>query len=154
MVHSHRNTGLIMALLPLLWIRSATGQCVFRSNILVMESFSSLATVGGLAHASGMELTLSERGNRVEAVLRDYVGEERVQETRLVGSIEETRSDGVTSCEVRLAGKGRYGPINIRGVITPAGFQGTLERHVGHDTFSQRISLKRRLSDETQLATG
>jgi hypothetical protein len=130
----------------------ACPQCVPRTH--AVESFSSIATVGGLAYPSGMELILSEHGSRVDAILRDYVGEERAEETKLRGTIEEKKAGGVTSCEVQLAGTGKRGVVKVRGVITNIGFQGTVERHIGPDAFSHRISLKRRLPDETDRATG
>ena len=144
----------MLALATVAWVCPAAAQCVFKSSTRVVESFSSLATVGGLAHPSGMELILDERGNRVDAILRDYVGEEKFEETRLIGTIKERKSGEVTSCEVQLAGIGKHGRIKIRATILPIGFQGTIERHIGHDAFSQRILLKRRLPDATRNAVG
>ena len=125
------------------------GQCVPRPGAQVIESFSSLATVGGLQNPSGMELILKENGNHVDALLRDYMGDASAQETKLTGTIEEQETDSVTTCEVTLTGTSKQGAIRIRGVIKPTCFSGTIKRRVGHDDYSHKFSLKRRLPEDT-----
>jgi hypothetical protein len=117
------------------------------------ESFSSLATVGGLPHPSGIELILKENGSRVEAFLRDYAGEPEPREIKLTGTIAERKSGQTSFCEVDLAGPNKYGIVKIHGTIMPTDFLGTIQRRVGRDTYSEKVSLRRRVPPDA-LDTG
>lgn len=140
-----RSITVLATLVTLAWVDHSLSQCVPPPGPPpVIESFSSLAIVGGLQYPSGMQLILKENGSRVEAVLRDYAGEENPQETKLTGTIKGKKSDGVTTCEVDLTGAGKHGVVEIHGAIKGAYFSGTIGRHLGRDLLSQRISLKRR----------
>ena len=118
-----------------------------------MESFLSLATVGGLSYPAGIELILDENGDRVEATLRDYAGEPQPHETKLTGTLQEKQSGKTTTCEVDLTGKNKNGTLKIHGTIRPANFLGTIQRRVGSDIYSEKVSLKRRLRQDA-LDTG
>jgi hypothetical protein len=123
-------------------------QCVPRPGQRFQESFSSLASVAGLPHPSGIELILKEHGNRVEAILRDYAGEPQPRESKLTGTIEEKKSGKTTVCEVDLTGANKSGSVKIHGTIRPADFFGTIQRRVGSDTYSEKVSLRRRVSPD------
>jgi hypothetical protein len=112
----------------------------------VLESFSSLATVGGLPHPSGIELILKEHGSHVDATLLDYAGEPQPREIKLTGTIAEKKSGKTTVCEVDLAGATKRGAVKIHGTIRPADFFGTIQRRVGSGTYSEKVSLRRRVS--------
>jgi hypothetical protein len=118
-----------------------------------MESFSSLATVGGLPYPSGIELILEENGSRVDAILRDYAGEAEPREIKLTGTIAERKSGQTSFCEVDLAGAHKNGTAKIHGTIRPADFLGTIQRRVGSDTYFEKVSLKRRVRHD-DLDTG
>lgn len=118
-----------------------------------MESFSSLATVAGLPYPSGVELILDENGGRVEATLRDYAGELRPRETKLLGTLQEKQSGKTTTCEVDLTGASKNGAVTIHGTIRPADFLGTIQRRMGKDTYSENVSLRRRVRQDA-LDTG
>jgi len=118
-----------------------------------MESFSSLATVAGLPYPSGIELILNENGGRVEATLRDYAGEPKPRETKLTGTIKEGQSGTTTTCELDLTGTNKNGAVKIHGTIKPANFLGTIQRRVGSDTYSEKVSLRRRVRSDA-LDTG
>jgi len=77
--------------------------------------------------------------------LRDYAGESQPRESRLAGTIEEKKSGNTTVCEVDLAGANKSGPVKIHGTIRPMNFFGTIERRVGGDTYSEKVSLRRRM---------
>jgi len=128
------------------WVYQAHCQCVPEPSARLQESFSSLASVAGLPHPSGIELVLKEHGNRVEAILRDYAGESQPRESELTGTIEEKKSGKITVCEVDLTGANRNGAVKIHGTIRPADFFGTIQRRVGSDTYSEKVSLRRRVS--------
>jgi len=117
------------------------------------ESFSSLATVGGLPYPSGIELILKENGSRVEAFLRDYAGEPEPREIKLTGTIAERKSGQTSFCEVDLAGANKNGVVRIHGAIRPTDFLGTIQRRVGRDTYSEKVSLRRRVPPDA-LDTG
>ncbi len=140
-------------LLTSAWTSQAQCQGVPRPGERMMESFSSLATVAGLPYPSGIELILNENGGRVEATLRDCAGEPKPRETRLTGTIKEKQSGKTTTCEVDLAGANKNGAVKIHGSIRPANFLGTIQRRVGSDTYSEKVSLKRRVQRD-DLDTG
>jgi hypothetical protein len=135
------------------WANRAHSQCVFRPGVPYIESFSSLATVGGLPHPSGIELILRENGSRVEAVLRDYAGEPEPREIKLTGTIAERKTGQTTFCEVDLAGTNKNGALRIHGAITSPDFFGTIQRRIGHDSYSEKVSLRRRVPPDA-LDTG
>jgi len=143
-----RQITIAAILMSSVWACQARCQCVPRPGQRLQESFSSLATVAGLPHPSGVELILKENGNRVEATLRDYAGEPLPRESTLTGTIEEKKSGKTTTCEVDLAGANKSGGISIHGTITPIYFVGTIERRVGSDTYSEKVSLRRRLPQD------
>ena len=99
-----------------------------------------------------MELILKENGSRVEAILRDYAGEPEPHETKLTGTIAEIKSAQTTSCEVDLAGVNKNSPVKIHGTISPADFFGTIQRRMGHDTYSERVSLRRLVPQDARDA--
>ncbi len=142
-----------MVLVTSAWAYRAHCQCVLRPGERLQESFSSLATVGGLPHPSGIELILKESGSRVEAILRDYAGEPQPHETKLTGTLEEKQAGTTTVCEVDLAGANKDGAVKIHGTIRPANFLGTIQRRVGSDTYSEKVSLRRRVRQDA-LDTG
>jgi hypothetical protein len=76
--------------------------------------------------------------------LRDYTGQPQPRESKLTGTIEEKKSGKTTVCEVDLAGTNKNGAVRIQGTIRPADFFGTIQRRVGSDTFSEKVSLRRR----------
>lgn len=82
---------------------------------------------------------------RVIAILRDYLGTGELIETRLTGSLRETKP-GV--CTIHLYGKAKAGKVEIEGRIDISRFRGTATRRVGRDTFSHAISLRRQLPTE------
>ena len=125
------------------------GQCISRPGMRAIESFSSLAIVGGLQGPSGIEMILKENGNHVDAVLRDYAGDVSAEETKLTGNLREQTTEDVATCAVTLTGTNKHGAVRIRGVINPSGFSGTIERSIGHDHYSHKFSLRRRLPEDT-----
>jgi len=139
-----RQVTITAVLMTSSWVYQGHCQCVPRPSQRLQESFSSLATVAGLPHPSGIELILKESGNRVEATLRDYTGQPQPRESKLTGTIEEKKSGKTTVCEVDLAGTNKNGAVRIQGTIRPADFFGTIQRRVGSDTFSEKVSLRRR----------
>ncbi len=142
-----RQSQLITAIVTvaaLAWAYEAHAQCVPRPGAPAIESFSALATVGGLQYPSGIELILKERGRRVEAILRDYAGEPEPREIKLTGTIEEKKAGKTTVCVVALAGSTKNGAMKIHGTIRPADFLGTIQRRIGSDSYSEKVLLKRR----------
>lgn len=79
----------------------------------------------------------------------DYAGESRPRESTLTGTIEEKKSGKTTACEVDLVGANKNGAIKIHGTIRPADFFGTIERRVGNDTYSEKVSLRRRVPQDS-----
>jgi len=154
MVNASSKVATLLLLSAFVYSPRGFSQCAPQPGERVVESFSSLATVGGLEYPSGMELMLDEHGTSVKAVLRDYYGEPTVEEIKLVGSIREKEFDGATVCEVRLTGMSKRGAVRIRAAITRGDLQGSIERHLGRGTFINRISLKRRLPVETLTTSG
>ncbi len=135
------------------WTHQAHCQCVLPRSEHHTESFSSLATVTGLPFPSGIELILKENGARVEATLRDYAGELQPRETKLSGGLREKQSGKTTTCEVDMKGTNKDGPVRIHGTIRPSDFLGTIQRHMGKDSYLEKVSLRRRVQQE-DLDTG
>jgi len=94
---------------------------------------------------AGSELQLEERGMRVTATLRDYLGAGELIETHLTGTLSETKA-GV--CRIYLSGKNKTGRVKLDGQIEITRFEGTATRRIGKDVFSHTISLKRQLPSE------
>ena len=80
--------------------------------------------------------------------MRDYAGEPRPRESTLTGTIEEKKSGKTTTCEVDLVSGNKNGAIRIHGTISPINFLGMIERRVGSDTYSEKVSLRRRLPSD------
>ncbi|MGB2605913.1 MAG: hypothetical protein WBC78_20080 [Candidatus Sulfotelmatobacter sp.] len=118
-------------------------QCVPEGSLRT-ETFSTIEEVKGQGPA-GSELILDEQGERVIGTLKEYRGSPDAVKTKLTGSIEESESIGTTpaKCKVRLSGKDSRGPVEIEGEITLTRFVGTVIRHIGKETLSFRISLRR-----------
>ena len=148
-----RKITIAMVVMISAWAYRAHCQCVSRPGMRFQESFSSLATVGGLPYPSGIELILKENGSRVEAFLRDYAGEPEPREIKLTGTIAERKSGQTSFCEVDLAGANKNGIVKIHGTIRPTDFLGTIQRRVGRDTYSEKVSLRRRVPPDA-LDTG
>ena len=77
--------------------------------------------------------------------MRDHAGEPQPRESKLTGTIREKKSGHTTVCEVDLAGANKNGAVKIRGTIRPADFFGTIEKRAGSDTYSEKVSLRRRV---------
>jgi len=77
--------------------------------------------------------------------LRDYAGEPQPRESKLQGTIEEKKSGKATVCGVDVAGPDKNASVKIHGTIRPADFIGTIERRVGSGTYSEKVSLRRRV---------
>jgi hypothetical protein len=116
-------------------------QCVPSARSPRIETFASITTVTGPGE-TGSELRLEETGGRVSAVLRDYLGDGKLMETKLSGALTTTSAGG---CRVHLSGENKDGQVEIDGEIEVARFYGTAKRHVGKQVFSHMISLKRKL---------
>jgi hypothetical protein len=136
-----------VALISAVWNAPSKCQCI--PATARAETFSTVKEVAGQGFA-GSELYLEETGTRVEAVLRDYLGNINAEETKLNGILQESKIAGQagTACEVNLSGRGLRGGVSINGEITPRFFKGTVTRHLGRDVFSHQISLKRQLAQE------
>ena len=148
-----RKITIAMVVMISAWAYRAHCQCVSSPGVRFQESFSSLATVGGLPHPSGIELILKKNGSRVEAFLRDYAGEPEPREIKLTGTIAERKSGQTSFCEVDLAGANKNGIVKIHGTIRPTDFLGTIQRRVGRHTYSEKVSLRRRVPPDA-LDTG
>jgi len=85
--------------------------------------------------------------------LRDYAGEPEPREIKLTGTIAERKSGQTSFCEVDLAGAKKNGIVKIHGTIRPTDFLGTIQRRVGRDTYSENVSLRRRVPPDA-LDTG
>ena len=80
--------------------------------------------------------------------MRDYAGEPLPRESTLTGAIKEKKSGKTTVCELDVAGANKNGTVRIHGAIRPADFFGTIERRVGSDTYSEKVSLRRRVPQD------
>ncbi len=105
-----------------------------------MEIFGSVQYIEKLHGPVGLELTLKEDGHAVSGVLLDYGGQETPSKTQLQGQL--------SGCSVTLAGKGSHGLIKVSGSLGVAALQGELYRHIGKRWYSQKIYLKRQISEK------
>jgi hypothetical protein len=137
---------LVVLLVLAAWAAKADAQCIPAAMAPRTETFATVKEIIGQGK-SGSELYLDEKGAQVVATLRDYVGGPNPTETKLRGTLSETKSPhkSVVTCKISLSGRGQKGEIEIEGQITLVYFQGTVTRHLGRDVFSHAISLKRRL---------
>ena len=140
---------LSVCVVPFVLLPESNAQCLPKANSVQYERFSSVTQVQTMDSKpstlfAGIELVLEENGDRVSATLRDYDGTPIPLTSRLEGRLQESR-DG--SCSVKLSGHNQLGKVEIEGVIGVAAFRGTIFRSIGKNSFSHRVSVRRKVSE-------
>jgi len=136
------------------------GECVPKPNSTKREVFSSVVTqperlnspAGLIANPAGIEISLKERAEEVLAILLDYEGTSAPIETKLKGTIRESK----TGCNVHLVGHNKRGKVEIHGTLTGANFQATIVRQIGKETYSETVMIRRKPPDvnQTEIVAG
>jgi hypothetical protein len=126
--------------------RRGAAQCVPANNSTKVETFSALRDVAPVLDGpAGIELSLTERGRDVVAMLRDYEGSSNPLEARLEGTL--------TGCELNLVGHNARGRVEVRGEIGVANFNGVIIRQIGKQLYSEKVSIRRKKAESTPFTT-
>jgi hypothetical protein len=129
---------------------AAIGQCVPKPYSAKHEVFSSVVQnlKGPAARVgpAGIELSIEKRAEGVLATLRDYDGSPFPSETKLEGTLHESRA----GCDLSLSGQGRRGKVEIHGNIFVAIFRGTIRRQIGKEMLSEKVLLRRKRAEPNE----